>query len=166
MYCVNSVFDDDVRGLRIAHSGKYIVYNIPRLLGAWIIRRDYDEIGQGRGQRAHFRTFGFIPVSAAAEKRHYAPFRKAAHRREHVFYCVRRVCVVDEHGIVSAGRDDLHAALDVRRRAERLCALFKRNVESQRRAEHAERVIDHEAAWDGDIYADALLMCHSVEFNM
>src|SRR5436309_5910442 len=81
-----------------------------RRFPARIVARDEREIGQLGGNRAHFRTFARITISAATKRQQQPAGSDFAESVQHVAQRVVGMRVIDEHAEGLAERDGFEAA--------------------------------------------------------
>ena len=145
---LRTVNDDLHRRVGVLHALEDVIDDGLGLLGARIIAGDNAEIREVSRDAAHLRALGAVAVAAAAEQRNNTALGKAANGLEHVLHAVRRVRVIDEHGVVGVGRHDLHAALNAGGRRHGLCRLGERHTELEHDAERSQRIFDREVTRD------------------
>ena len=164
--------DNDLhRRIRILHALENIIDDGLRLLGARIIARYNAEIREIRRNFTHLRALGAVTVAAAAEQSNDTALCKAANGLEHVLHAVRRVCVVDEHGVIGIGRHDLNTALDAGCSCHGLRRIRKRHAELQHDTERGQCILDREMTRNRqlDVCLFALILCgelHAVRVQL
>ena len=119
-----------------------------RILGARVVARRDDDVGEFGREAAHDRALRAVAVAAAAEDRDDVAFRDFARRPQHVFDAVRRVRVVDDDGEILPRLHEFEAARDGREALEHGADMLRRDMLGKRRTNGAHDVIDIEDARD------------------
>ena len=135
------VFQHGERRLRLVHPFENVVQDRIGRFGARIVRGDDHRVGKRRGDPSHARPLGAVAISPAAKHCDHTVFRKAADGGEDIFQSVRRVGVVDEHGVVRVRGQNLAAPTHAMAGFQGPGRLVKRHTQFPRGKQRAQRVV-------------------------
>ena len=159
------VADDLVGRFARAHTGQDLLNDAHGILGARIVARDDDEIGDIRGDFPHDRAFFSVTVAAGAEEHHKTLRRDAAQRRENIFDGVRRDGIVDENAVIAVRRHRLHPPLCAVGRFKRGGGIGERYAEQARAGNGRERIVHRKLPRQVRLYPDKLALLQRAEAN-
>ena len=131
-----------------------------------IIRGDNGKVRVFDADLPHNWPLHRVPVSAAAENRNESTLAEIPHGQQNLFQAVRRVGIVDEHGIGhSGGWNHLNAALDTGYLFQGSGTFLQRNAKLPGNAQHRQGIVNRKAAGNGHRHVGRLFPANRRKFH-
>src|SRR5256885_1298500 len=148
-----AIVDDDVVGaFALARADRALLdllEDFCRLLEAWVLLRDHEEVRVFRSDLREHRPLRAVALAGAAEDRDELSFRERAEEAEDLVERLRRMRVVDDHAEGLPAFDTLHAPAHGARPRERLARVLQRRARRETGGGRGQRAVDIEASDEG-----------------